>query len=286
MNVRTFPFLLALLIATHALPLRAEPTPLPRPDHVVVVIEENQRAPRIIGNAQAPYINALAGQGALFTQSFALAHPSQPNYLHLFSGSNQGCTNDAVPPSGAPYTTANLGAALSAKGLSFGGYSQNQPGVGFLGKSSGAYVRKHNPWSNWQGTGPNQLPPAVNMPLSSFPKDFSTLPTVSFVIPDLDHDMHTGSVAAGDKWLEDNLGDYIRWAKTHNSLFILTFDEDDFTPANLIATIFVGPMVKPGRYDRRITHHDVLRTLEDMYGLGHSGAAATAAPIVEVWTAP
>jgi hypothetical protein len=43
-------------------------------------------------------------------------------------------------------------------------------------------------------------------------------------------------------------------------------------------------MVKPGRYDERITHHGVLRTLEDMYGLDHAGAAATATPITDIWT--
>ena len=63
---------------------------VPRPDHVVIVIEENHSYSEIIGSSAAPYINSLAAQGALFTQSHATTHPSQPNYLHLFSGSNQG----------------------------------------------------------------------------------------------------------------------------------------------------------------------------------------------------
>jgi hypothetical protein len=284
MRLRILLPLLAALASACAPPLQAE-TPVPRPDHVVIVIEENHRAPQIIGNPAAPYMNALADQGALFTQSFAVTHPSQPNYLHIFSGANQGCTSDSVPPAGAPYTTANLGAGLLAKGLTFGGYSLGQPGVGFLGRSSGAYVRKHNPWCNWQGTGPNQLPPAVNMPFTSFPADYGTLPTISFVIPDMDYDMHDGSIAFGDAWLKTHLDAYIQWAKTHNSLLILTFDEDDFTAVNRIATIFVGPMVKQGEYGERITHHSVLRTLEDMYGLDHAGASATATPIGDVWTA-
>ncbi len=278
------PLLAALASASALAP--GTGAPLPRPDHVVIVIEENHRAPQIIGNPAAPYMNALAREGALFTQSFAVTHPSQPNYLHIFSGSNQGCRSDSVPPAGAPYATANLGAELLAKGFTFGGYSMTQPSAGFLGGSSGAYVRKHNPWSNWQGAGPNQLPPAVNMPFTSFPADYGTLPTISIVIPDLGYDMHSGSIAAGDTWLKNNLGAYIEWAKTHNSLFILTFDEDDFFSENRIATFFVGPMVKPGEYGERITHHSVLRTLEDMYGLDHAGASATANPIVDVWTGP
>ena len=56
------------------------------PDHVVIVIEENHSFASIIGSSSAPYINSLAQQGALFTQSFGVEHPSQPNYLDLFSG--------------------------------------------------------------------------------------------------------------------------------------------------------------------------------------------------------
>jgi hypothetical protein len=283
LNTRFSLALLGTLWVTCVLLVQAQTTLVPRPAHVVILIEENHEASQIIGNKAAPYINSLADQGALFTQSFAVSHPSQPNYLQIFSGSDQGCTSDSVPPAGAPFRTDNLGAELLAKGLTFGGYSLTQPGVGFLGGSSGNYVRKHNPWCDWQGAGPNQVPPAVNMPFTSFPTDYSALPTISFVIPDQHVDMHSGSIASGDTWLRNNLDAYIQWAKTHNSLFILTFDEDDFTDVNLITTLFVGPMVKQGRYSEHITHHNVLRTLEDMYGLGHAGAAATATPILDVW---
>src|SRR5713226_5584660 len=81
---------------------------LPLPDHVVIAIEENHAYSQIIGSANAPYLNSLAQQGALFTQSFALSHPSQPNYIQLFSGSNQGVTTDNCLTS--PLQTPNLGA--------------------------------------------------------------------------------------------------------------------------------------------------------------------------------
>jgi phosphatidylinositol-3-phosphatase len=63
--------------------------PLPRPDHIVLVIEENHAYSQIINSPDAPYINRLAAQGALFTQSFGITYPSQPNYLALFSGSRK-----------------------------------------------------------------------------------------------------------------------------------------------------------------------------------------------------
>ena len=66
------------------------------PSHVVVVIEENHSYDQIIGNADAPFINKLAAEGALFTDAHAIRHPSQPNYLALFSGSTQGTTGDGA----------------------------------------------------------------------------------------------------------------------------------------------------------------------------------------------
>src|SRR4051812_10025395 len=91
---------------------------LPRPDHIVICIMENHpyaglaSSASIIGNSSAPYINALAmDSGANFTSAHAIEHPSQPNYLDLFSGGNQGVTNDNVP-SNYPFTTANLGRQL------------------------------------------------------------------------------------------------------------------------------------------------------------------------------
>ena len=107
---------------------------LPAYDHVVVVIEENESVDQIIGNSLLPYINFLANNGVNFTNSFAIEHPSEPNYLDLFSGSNQGVTDDGtydVPP----FTTPNLGASLIANGRTFGGYSESLPCVGFTGSS-------------------------------------------------------------------------------------------------------------------------------------------------------
>src|SRR5215475_3754205 len=94
------------------------------PDHIVIVIEENHSFSSIIGSSQAPYINGLANQGALFTQSFAVTHPSQPNYLALFSGSTQGITNDSCPHT---FAGDNLGHQLIAAGLTFAGYSESLP---------------------------------------------------------------------------------------------------------------------------------------------------------------
>ncbi len=245
------------------------------PDHVVIVMEENHSFSSIIGSSQAPFINSLAQQGALFTQSFAIEHPSEPNYLDLFSGSNQGVTDDSCPHT---FSTENLGSELTAAGLTFTGFSEDLPSAGSTVCTSGAYARKHSPWINF-----TNIPSSANQPFTAFPTDFTTLPTISFVIPNLNDDMHDGTISQGDTWLQQHLNNYIQFAQTHNSLLIITWDEDDNSSSNQIPTIFLGPMVKTGQFNEHITHFNVLRTLEDLYGLTHAGSAANATAISDVW---
>jgi hypothetical protein len=261
----------------------ANSTSLPIPDHIVILIEENHGYSQIIGSASAPYMNALANDAMsmLFTQAYGIEHPSQPNYIDLFSGGNQGVTNNNVPS--AHFTTPNLARELINAGKTFISYSQSLPGVGYDGASSGKYMRKHNPITNWMGTGTNQVSASLNQPFSSFPSDFTTLPTVSFVIPDQDYDMHDGTIATADTWFHNNLDAYVQWAKTHNSLFIMIWDEDDGNYSNRIPMIFTGPMVKPGTLSTTYNHYNVLRTIEDMYGTTHAGNAASAASIHGCW---
>ena len=40
------------------------PPSIPRPDHVVVVVEENHSGTEVVGNANAPYISSLAASNA------------------------------------------------------------------------------------------------------------------------------------------------------------------------------------------------------------------------------
>ena len=249
--------------------------PLPRPDHTVVVIMENHAYSDIIGNPTAPYIASLRNSGANFTDSHAVTHPSQPNYLALFAGDTENVTDNSCPHT---FHSANLASGLLESGQTFLGYSESMPAFGYTGCDAGNYARRHNPWVNYAN-----VPATANLTFNSFPADYAVLPNVAYVVPDLCHDMHDCSVATGDAWLASRLDSYVQWASSHNSLFILTFDEDNGTATNQIATIFVGPMVQPGDYPTRIDHYSLLRTLEDMYGVPPTGKAASAEPITAIW---
>jgi phosphatidylinositol-3-phosphatase len=248
----------------------------PRPEHIVVVIEENHGYTDIIGGPRAPYLNDLARRGASLTDFYAITHPSQPNYLALFSGGPHDVVNDSCPHDF--WERPNLATSLLDAGLTFTGYAQGLPHAGFEGCSHGAYVRRHNPWVNF-----DPLPKSVNSPWTSFPRDFSELPTVSFVVPDLEHDMHDGTVEKADTWLRDNLDAYARWAMTHDSLLVVTWDEDRVDrQANRIPTILVGEKVAPGHHGQPNTLYGLLRTLLDGYGLDPIGYSEAAEPI-DVW---
>jgi hypothetical protein len=286
-----------------ALVLAASAAP-PRYDHVVIVMEENRTPGQIIGDlANAPYLTSLATGGVALVSMFAIEHPSQPNYLQLFSGSNQGVTDDNLPPnfsttptSTYPFVAPNLAAELIAAGFTFAGFSEEIETAGATDWADydphsathpGIYYRrKHNPWANWVAKvlplPSNQLTSTVNRAFNQFPTDFAQLPTLSFVIPNQLHDMHDGSRKEADDWLRDNLSSYAAWAKTNNSLLIVTWDEDDYNEDNQIPTIFYGANLRNGvAVAGTWTSHNLLRTLEDMYGVAaHAGAAAQVRPMV------
>lgn len=250
--------------------------PLPHFDHIVVVVEENHSYEQIFGGSgAAPTIAAFAQQGAVFTDAHGVAHPSQPNYLALFAGSTFGLISDACPQDLSGDTLAS---ALSAHNLTFTGYSEDLPQVGYTGCFSNGYARKHNPWVDFAS-----IPATDNQPFSAFPTDYSQLPAVAFVVPNQRDDMHSGTIAAADDWLRQNITPYAQWAASHNSLLIVTWDEDEDTDVNHIPTIFVGAHIHPGQYAETINHYGVLRTIEALEGVSFTGQAASGATISDVW---
>ncbi len=135
---------------------------LPQPDHTMIIMLENQTYSGIIGSSNAPYINSLLPHAANFTNMHAITHPSQPNYIHFFSGESNGCIDNgpitpyADPPTGIPYqplTTPNLGAQLLAAGKTFTAFAQGLPSVGWdkytIASAAGTYYRDENPQANW-----------------------------------------------------------------------------------------------------------------------------------------
>ena len=268
---------------------------LPVPDHIVIVIEENKSFGQMM-KAQG-YLHELINQGASLTQMYAFHHPSQQNYYELFSGSDQHISGDTCPPFPARSKATSLGGILlKAFSNGFAGYAEDLPHIpsdsslkAYCGNKP--FALKHTPWLGFEDSFAN------THDFSEFPRNFSDLPKVAMVIPNLKNDMHDpvtdGATATknGIARQEKNIKPYVDWAQTHNSLLIITWDEDnghtphDTTPPqNRIATVFVGAMVKPcSSSDVTYNHHDLLRTIEDMYSLQPIGDLAASKDIVGIW---
>ncbi len=288
--------------------LKAEAQVPVKPAHVIFVLEENYARTEIIGSAYAPTLTALSKDSTTvnFTAAYAITHPSEPNYLDLFSGSNQGITADeSGPASNAPFNDCNLGSSLITGGYTFVGYSETQPspGWGNAGDVS-PYYTKHCPWINWMNgdngiNGTKDTIP-VNSDLPMFPVGtyypdslhYSSLPTVSWVIPNSTDDMHdpfspaSTAISNGDTWFRRNMMPLVRWAANpvNNTLVIVIWDEDDGGHSNNIPLLFCGGIVKGGTCTATLTHYDILKTVEDMYGLPLCGSSATGVDVPNtVW---
>jgi phosphatidylinositol-3-phosphatase len=285
-SVFTVRYLVAVLLSPlMILSVASCQTPSPRPAstgtawrHLVIVVEENHSFGQIIGNEHAPYLNSLAQSGILFTNSFAITHPSEPNYLALFSGSTHGVQAD---PCSETVPGPSLPGQLLKSGWTFAAYTEGLPSRGSTRCGKGSYTRKDVPWADF-----TDYPPGLDQPFTAWPHHFAALPTVSVVIPNLDHDMHSASVSRGDQWLRTHFANYVAWARHHDSALLVTWDEDNRRAHNHIPTVLVGAHVPVRHYAARVDHYTVLRTIEWSYGLSPLGEAARRRPVTIVRSAP
>jgi phospholipase C len=109
-----------------------------------------------------------------------------------------------------------------------------------------------------------------------------TLPAFAFVTPNLCNDMHDCSIATGDSWLQSWVPKILAssaYAAGRTALFI-TWDEDDGSESNRVATIVVSPSTPAGTQSATsFTHYSLLRTTEQLLGVGtflaHAGDSGT-----------
>jgi acid phosphatase len=275
---------LAAFVAVACSESSATRQPLPRFDHVIVVVMENKDQSSVLGNAEAPNFNRYAKRYALFSHYGGVAHPSLPNYLALVSGSTHGirvdCTSCTVPG-------RNLADSLERAHLTWKAYAEGLPRPGFTGPFKGRYAKKHVPFLYFRDiiSKPSRLRRVV--PLRQFSRDFAAarLPSFSLVVPDLCHDMHDCSVETGDTWLGGFLKPLLASDQVENSaIFVITDEPSDLNPAAAVPALALGPLVKPGsRYAPGTSHYGLLRTIEDAWGLPRLGHSAQAKPISGIW---
>jgi hypothetical protein len=252
--------LAALALATAG---QSTPRPVPRLDHVVVIVFENENRPSVLGSGRAPMFDRLARGGADLMQYFAVGAPSLPNYLALVSGSTHGITDDCTR---CAVRGTTIGDLLTRAHRSWGAYAEGYP-------RSPRFAKKHEPFLYFARDQTHVRP------LTALRTE--TLPTYALVAPDLCHSMHDCSVGVGDRWLARFVPPLLRVPRT--AVFVV-FDEGGGTGTSPLAAVVAGTAVAPGtRYTRRATHYSVLRTIEDALGIPRLGRSATAQPITGIW---
>jgi large repetitive protein len=271
--------------------------------HVMVIMMENESYTDLIGNSEAPTFNALAQDYGIATQSYAIGHPSEPNYLELISGSNYGVTADNTPQqdniSGSASTIVNQ---FEAAGISWRAYLENMPSAGYTGPDAGGddgfgdmfYFQHHNPFVYFPAV--TSLPDFdTNMvPLTSnFSSDLNSADPPSFVwvTPNTIDDMHDGPLqpdgdtvpTVGDAWLANMLGTIqaSSWYAAGGQI-VIQFDEgldSDTTGVGTagegggghIATIVVSAALAahPEQESTPVNTAGVLHSIEKVYGLSY-----------------
>jgi phosphatidylinositol-3-phosphatase len=271
-SVKTFFFFILILTAValsfncnkHALDYTdyssSDTGTVAHPDHIIFVWLENKGFDKIIGSSSAPYINSLIARGTLFTNTYALTHPSYPNYVAFFSGQVNGVNSDNCI-NASLLDKKNLFTELTDAGKTFAWYSEGLPETGSKVCKAGYYVEKHNPVTIF-----SNVPDSANKPFSLFPSDYNKLENVVCISPNLINDMHDGSIEQGDTWIKNNLSSLIDWCSTHNSIFVVYYDESETDADNRIPVIAIGKGVKQGfRSTIKYDHFSWTKTICRMF---------------------
>src|SRR5204863_4592311 len=125
----------------------------------------------------------------------SVGSPSLPNYIGATSGSTQGIADDDSPGSHS-LTVDNLFRQVRNAGKTERSFQESMPANCALG-SVDTYAVKHNPAAYYMGGDDRTACRADDVPFSAT-LPTGSLPTFAFVTPDLCHDTHDCSVAAGD----------------------------------------------------------------------------------------
>lgn len=285
-----------------------------RVPHAVVVVMENKNPRDLLGNRHAPYINQLIRQYGYADNYYGVTHPSLPNYLALIAGTFLNTWNDW---DGNRYHARTIADQLESRHLTWKAYMGALPHAGYTGNQYPAgnrplYESKHDPFVLMRSIRDN---PAQARHIVSDREIFTdlthgTLPTLSFISPDMCHDMHGISatrspcpnnpsrlIAAGDAYLKHLIPAVVRsrsW--TGNSVIFIVWDEADTAingccdsprgdgggkvPAIVIAREGARGYTSRAPYN----HYSLLATLQTVWKLGclqHTCDRAHVKPMTE-----
>ena len=246
----------------------------------MVIVEENNSYNAIVGNSQLPYINSLASQYVLLTNWWGVSHPSEPNYLAMVSGSIWDNPADLTPQD-KTYAGPTVVDQLAAKGIAWKAYMEDMPRACDLTDtfSPGNYDVNHNPFMYFTSIRNNSAQCNRDVPFSQFASDLAngTAPPFMYVVPNLNNDMHNGTYGTADSWLKTQLALVFAssWYKQGGTV-VLTWDEGESGGDQIATLVIAARLAGHGHVSGFGNQYGLLRSLEEIYGLGYLANAASA----------
>jgi hypothetical protein len=238
---------------------------------VLWIMEENRDYGEVMGSGNAPYLNSLASKyGYVNGTMHAETHPSLGNYIAATSGNDYGIVDDDGPGS-HPLNVANVFTQLGANQTSLmDGMPSNCDRNDYDGDG---YAVKHNPAAYFTNNSAcdsrdQPLPPNGTGDLSK---------AFTFVVPNLNHDMHDGTVRQGDDWLASYLPNVLASPEyaAGTMAIMITWDEDDsYGPGNVIPTVVVSPRTAHVATTSTYNHYSLLAATQQLLGLPNLGNQA------------
>jgi len=256
-------------------------TPPPTSARVFLLVEENHSFSDVIGNSAMPYLNGLATQYALGAQYYADAHPSIPNYFMLTTGRVETIDDGFT----GTISDDNVVREIVKAGKTWRSYAESLPSTGYTGGDAYPYFKHHDPFVYFSDVvGSSQASNVV--PFSQFSSDLASdsLPDFSFIVPNVLHDAHDGTLPAADQWLSSNIDPLIKSSAFQSGgVLIIVFDEGDLSDllhvGGHVPFVIVGAKVKSGfRSSTFYQHQSTLRLVLSTLGINSFPGAAAAAP--------
>jgi hypothetical protein len=241
---------------------------------IIVIFMENHERSSIEKSADAVYLKSFEANGTSFTNYYAVAHPSLPNYLAFASGSTKGKVGtDSI--SAGEILGANIWGQAQAAGVSWGVYEESMPSVCSSVVGQGSYALRHNPATPFHNIFTKPVKCNKVVPYTQF--STSNLPSLSFITPNTCNDMHSCSIATGDNWLAANVPPILAAGAT----VVITFDEgsSNTNGGGNVYTAVDGPGIAPSVDTATYNHYSLLAGLELRIGVKRLGGAATATPL-------
>jgi phospholipase C len=203
------------MVACDELTVMPDATPKRVAGTVFTIVIENHSRDEVVGSAQAPFITSLAREYG-FARGYhdTFVHPSEANYLWMASGENFAVLDDDDPDAHHLASTSHIADQIERAGLTWKTYQEGMGAPCGL-KSHGRYAAKHNPFvffndvNGWDGSAfhPSARCDAHVVDYQELDRDLASgkVADYVFITPDLDHDMHDGSVRDSDDWLRTEI---------------------------------------------------------------------------------